>query len=202
MAFIPVPECWQVVMRFTATGLRPKTMGFHVRDEIADMSASRAGFIAAEVGAWAAADLAPTYGTGLTMSNVQVRDLSTNTGVVVDYGTTVAGTHAGNGMPGNVAFCISFRTGYAGKSNRGRVYHPWLSEADVTGNSLSSTQANEIVDAWVSLKGIMNTIDCTMVVVSKYTNGAPRVTGTYRTITDFIYVDLNVDTQRRRVRPL
>jgi len=202
MAFIPLPDCWGVTLRFTATGLRPKTMNFTVLDNAFNGSGVSANLLAAAVESWGEATYDGTYGTGLNMSNIQVRDLSQQNGVVVDFNTDIPGTLATTGLPGNVAFCISLRTGFAGKSYRGRMYHPWLAEEDVTGNSLSSTRADAIVAAWETLNTSLGASDWQIAVGSKYTNGAARVTGVATPVSAFLYVDLNVDTQRRRVRPL
>lgn len=202
MAFIEVPDVWSVVMRFTATGLRPKTMGFHVQDGLFDDSTTRASVIAAEVDAWADAHLAASYGAGLALTNIQVRSLSSQNGTVYDYAADTPGENAGAGMPGNVAFAISFRTGRAGKSYRGRVYHPWLSESEVTGNSLSQTRADALVAAWETLDASLALLDCYIGVVSLRSNKQWREQGIITRVTSYIWTDLNVDTQRRRVRPL
>lgn len=202
MAFIPIPDTWAVTLRFTATGLRPKTMNFHVLDANFNGSTTQANLLAGHIVNWVQSDYDATYGPGLDISNIQVRDASLQNGVVVDFGTALPGTHAGTGMPSNIALCVSLRTGFAGKSFRGRMYHPWLSEADVTGNSISSAARDLIVDAWETLRGTLSTSDWSLVVASKYTNGAPRVIGLTTPVTSIITTDLNVDTQRRRVRPL
>ena len=202
MAFIPVPESWAVTIRFTATGLRPKTMNFHVLDNNFNGSSVSANLLAAAVETWVAAEYAPTYGPGLIVSNIQVRDASQQNGVVVDFGVNEPGTNAGTGLPGNVAFAVSLRTGFAGKSYRGRMYHPWLSEQDVTGNSFAQAAADTIITAWETLNTTLGASDWQIAVASKYTNGAPRPAGVATPVSAFIYTDLNVYTQRRRVLPL
>jgi hypothetical protein len=82
------------------------------------------------------------------------------------------------------------------------MYHPWLGEGDVTGNSLSSTRADAIISAWETLDATLAASGWQIVVASKYTNGAPRVSAVKTRVTAYMYTDLNVDTQRRRVRPL
>jgi len=202
MAFIEVADTWQITMRFTASGLRPKTMGFYVRDEAYSQSVTRASLIASEVAGWASAELTPLYGAGLTLSNINVRDLSTEFSISYDLTTNIPGTNVQAGLPANVAFAISFRTGFAGRSYRGRVYHPWLGETDVSGNYLTVGTADDLVAAWEALDAQLLALDLLMVVVSRYANGAPRTAGITTRIQEYTYTDLNVDTQRRRVRPL
>lgn len=202
MAFIPIVDTWAVTLRFTATGLRPKTMNFHVFDNNGVMTPTAANLLAAAIESWGEATYDATYGSGLNLSNIQVRDMSLENGTVVDFSTDIPGTIVDNGLPGNVAFCVSLRTGKAGKSYRGRMYHPWLGESDVTGNSLSSTRADAIIAAWETLDAALAASDWDVVVVSKYTNGAPRASGIKTRVSAYMYTDLNVDTQRRRVRPL
>ena len=65
MGFVPAEETWGVTLRFTATGLRPKTMNFVVRDDNWTGTSTSAGLLAAAIETWADAEYDPTYGTGL-----------------------------------------------------------------------------------------------------------------------------------------
>ena len=110
----------------------------------------------------------------------------------------IGGTLAGIGLPGNVTFTLSFRTPNRGRSGRGRNYWPLLAEADVTGNFLSTTRRNALIGVYNRLISGPPT-GWEWGVLSRYTNGAPRVNGLFIPITHVIAVDDAIDSQRRRL---
>lgn len=133
---------------------------------------------------------AEVYGTDLTTATSFT---STNTAQA-----NTAGTLAGVALPGNVTFCISFRTPNRGRSGRGRNYWGLLTEADVTGNFLSVTRRNAILAVYQRLITTPPT-GWQWSAISRYNNGAPRATALIQNITNVIAVDDAVDSQRRRL---
>jgi len=57
--------------------------------------------------------------------------------------TNQAGTKSGDALPSNVAACLSWRTGFAGRSKRGRQYLFGFNDGDFTGSTL--TGANVVL---------------------------------------------------------
>jgi len=104
-------------------------------------------------------------------------------------------------MPSNVTFATSFRTGYAGRSKRGRAYWVGLAESQVAGDFVSTLAAEAIRGAWEEFGSILagGFDGFTHVVTSYYENGEPRVTAAYNEVTSYVNVDTRVDTQRRRL---
>ena len=199
MAFIPAAAVAQIEMRGRAHVERVEnTLYFHKTAggmTQADLDALTL-FMAQEYNLAWKAQLPPeyvhaeVYGTDLTNATSFT---STNTSQA-----NVAGSKAGTGLPGNVTFCISFRTVNRGRSGRGRNYWPLLAEADVTGNFLSTAQRNLILGVYNRLISAPPT-GWVWGVLSRYTNGAPRVNGLFQPITNVIAVDDAVDSQRRRL---
>jgi len=94
--------------------------------------------------------------------------------------------------PGNVAFCVSLRTALAGRRFRGRKYFAGIPTGSVVANLLDVDIANEIVTQVAILMANLAANSTPMCVFSP--------TGlTLTTVTAITYVDLVVDSQRRRL---
>jgi len=135
-------------------------------------------------------------------------------GLSQDYGITeiavsnLAGTSSGSyalaitppqtggrvqdGLPGNVAFCVSLKTALSGRQFRGRKYFCGLGEGDVTGNLFDATQAGQILTGCTDLMNALNVSGSPLSVFSP--------TGlTLVPVTSVTAVDFFVDSQRRRL---
>lgn len=86
--------------------------------------------------------LAAQFATTSSLLRVGIRDLRTdNQPEFRDSGAAVAGTGAGEGLPGSVAMCVTLRTSGAGKSFRGRTYLSGWNEGANGANGLITTAA-------------------------------------------------------------
>lgn len=200
MPFVPVPETIQVEMRMRLDGQKVEnTLYFH------------------KIGGWSAADVPVAYNalllwwnnnyavplsSALTLNEIAIKDLSSETGFGFEISTPVpkpAGDSAEPALPNNVALCVSFRTASRGRSFRGRNFVPGLPRTSVTQNTVDSTQAGLISDAYNELLTVADSLGADWVVVSRFSGNAPRVTGVHTVITGATIVDLTVDSQRRRL---
>ena len=129
-------------------------------------------------------------------------DLSAQNAEAIEAGTSVPGgiTAATSiAMPGNVTVAIKKVTGLRGRSYRGRIYHCGLVQSQVAAQSLTTGVATTLRNAYLPLLTYPWTdTGWAHVVVSKYTNNAPRVTGVTTLVTDFT-VNNQIDSQRRRL---
>lgn len=103
-------------------------------------------------------------------------------------------------VPNNVAFCVKKETGLRGRSARGRVYLCGLPSEKVVGiNYLDAAWATAVLLGLNTMRTEMVTAGFPLVVVSRYTNNAPRVTGVHNVVQLFVAFDYAVDSQRRRL---
>jgi hypothetical protein len=140
------------------------------------------------------ANIANGLSQDISFTQIDVQNLG---GVATGTATLVisppqAGSVIQDGMPGNVAFCVSLRTALAGRRFRGRKYFSGLGEGDVTGNTLDTTAAGNILSG------------CGTLLADLATNGTPlsvfSPTGlTLVPVTSISSVDFFVDSQRRRL---
>lgn len=111
----------------------------------------------------------------------------------------VAGTNASTIAPLNVAICASHRSGFTGRSRRGRNYIPGIGENVVSnGDLIGSTFQNTLATAYAALRTNLLTHGYVQVAASFVTNGAPRANGLGTAIATTI-VDQYSDSQRRRL---
>lgn len=141
----------------------------------------------------------PTYLAAISEGNVlQVARAVQLTGApltIAEVELTGSGTRAGTGLTPQSSPCISWRTGIAGRRNRGRTYMPPVPQTDnnagVIGAGLVAALQDFVDDAILIGDGI-TTADWQLVVWSSITLAGVEVTEGR--------VPAIFNTQRRRVR--
>jgi len=136
---------------------------------------------------------------GLTA--IRTRDMTVQSGQLaeLDISPSVFGTFSGDALPANVSFAVSLRTGFAGRSRRGRVYHVGLAEGQVTQDFVIAANVTAIVAAYATWLTTLAAQQFTWVIASRISAGVPRATALITPVTAIFAVDARVDTQRRRL---
>jgi len=149
---------------------------------------------------WWNTNMVSLVSTDTKLVNLIATDQDDQTGPRVEdaTGLPIAGTAASAPLPGNVTLAIRWLTAKRGRSFRGRTYHVGLREDQVVGNTIANTPATSIKAAYAQLLVDVATAGGTLVVASRFANNAPRTVGLATPITS-VFVDLNVDSQRRRL---
>jgi hypothetical protein len=159
--------------------------------------------LAGEVQSFWANDLANHVVQDLSLVEVYITDLTTQTAPTYTYPVSpaVTGLRTGEPLPSNCTFCVSFRTNGRGRSSRGRNYVAGLAEADVGGNVLDPTEADGIVQAYTDsiLNNSLLSGYWEWVVVSAVQDGLPRSSLLVQPVTSVLYSDRIIDSQRRRL---
>src|SRR5512145_987200 len=200
MAFIPVPNAAQVVINQRLHG-----------EEVVNVLhfARSGGFPLASLGALATlvstnwvSEVLPNLSADLTLESVVARDLSVADGqqAVQAVSPAEAGGIGQAALPGNVAYVITHRTAFIGRSRRGRTYLAGLGEDDVTANTFLTVRADALATAFNTLRTELAGAGFFFCIVSRYTNGAPRATGITTAVDVSVARDYTVDTQRGRLR--
>lgn len=137
----------------------------------------------------------------VTLYEVKATSMESDTAPTYTHSLTppVAGGVATPRCPGSVTWAVQFRSTNRGRSFRGRNYWVGLGESQVSGDSITSTLANAIITAYNDFKGEVEIDGWSMVICSRFTNGAPRASGLTTPVASFGYADLFVDNQRRRL---
>lgn len=200
MEFIPVPGVAEVTFHQTSLGEKVVNVLHYFADTLT--SAADLDVLAFEAFQWWATNAAPLLPDSVSLDFVRAKDLTTESGAQVEYGGSgpEPGQSASPALPNGCALVITKRTSIAGRSYRGRIYVCGLIESNVDGNTVQPTTVTNWLDAWGQALTVNTTgpTPLPMVVVSRFFEGAPRVTGIHTEVTE-LTSDGFVDSQRRRL---
>jgi hypothetical protein len=214
--FVPSLNGLKVAMEFTDVTGDQNVNTFWVKNTAAWSSTSITTMLNAFITWFGTGDGTHYYklymSTNCALTAVTGRDFTTQHGlsVVSQTGLPAAGTGGAGAIAAGTTFCITSRTGIAGKSYRGRTYLAGVEAAALVTPDLGVI-ASSFADAQVAAFGALPAAvtaaiaTCTLVVNSQYyqpggpnTPSVPRATAIQTPITSFGYADLFVDFQRRR----
>lgn len=199
MAFIPVPNTALVEVRMRLDSqLVENTLYFEKDGGISGNDLANLGQTIVD---WWSNYYNQNMSNQLQLREVYVTDLTSQTSdtATVVPSEPLSGLNPSPALPNSVSLTISFRTGGRGRSSRGRNYVVGLVEAAVTGNTVETSYATQLVNAYVQLASPPNVANFSWVVVSRYSNNAPRAEGVTAPVTAVVATDLTVDSQRRRL---
>lgn len=197
--FIPFADCCEAVIQFLLDGVPGLiSLGFHHT-------------VAAAYSVTNLADLATAIHTGLIVplkarqtgqvkyTNIHLRDLDTVTGAVFDQPLTDVGTATGDNLPNQVAMTVTFLTGVAGRSYRGRNYVPALPAAStLTDRTWDPAVIAAVQAAYETFDLALPAADSEHVVLSRANGGAPRMAGVATRVIGY-RANTQIFTQRRRL---
>lgn len=143
----------------------------------------------------------PIFNSGVTYNSVVVRGLAAIIDLTASSNFTAgAGGVVGASLPANVSLVATLRTGFTGRSARGRFYC-W----PLTGSQLVSTNTFA-ASVGVDLDSFLTTvltdafaIGWNLVVLSRRTLNTVRPTAIATTVTEIDIRNLTVDSQRGRL---
>lgn len=200
MTFVPAPNVLQAELRFTlGTNKCENVLYFQGSAGVTPVLAQTLGN---NLIGWWNTNIKPDSSNIASLNEVYITDLSNQTSftVSVTTGLPSVGTNGGDAIPYNCAICISFRTGNRGRSGRGRNYVGGIPETQVSGSAIDAARLGRTVAAYQSLIGAGTfTPGLQWVVVSRFTNNAPRGVALVQPITTALSVDNIIDSQRRRL---
>jgi hypothetical protein len=145
-------------------------------------------------------DVLPSLSVATSFRRVQARGERVVDDVSFEYvvDPPLAGLIDGQPLPYQCSFCVTHLTGLVGRSNRGRTYFGYLSEADSNSGLLFVGRATGLRNGLVSVRTVMGAAGWTHVVVSRVRNKVRLPVAVTVPVIGYKYTDLIVDTQRRR----
>jgi len=198
MAFVPAPGVVMAELVYSyQSQICENTLYFERLD---DWTPTNMTVLAEALAAWWEENIQANVTSALSLTSVRVTDLSTQTSLGIEYIGELpeSGGAAGDPLPNSVTAAVTFVTDIRGRSFRGRNYILGLLESQVSGNFLSSGTVSFFTDAYTLLIDVAADADCTWVVLSRYSDNAPRVTAVATPITG-VRMNQVVDSQRRRL---
>lgn len=110
------------------------------------------------------------------------------------------GTASGVGLPGNVTLAISFKSGFSGRSRRGRMYWLQLTEDDTTGNLVNDGFLLTLAEAVTAFfTDVADGAGVDHSIVSYCHDGVWRTDALVTPVTAYAFADDFIDSQRRRL---
>jgi len=145
-------------------------------------------------------DIMPNLCVETSLRRIQARGERVQDDVSFEFvlATPVAGGRPGEAVPFQCAFCVTHLTGLVGRSNRGRTYFGYISEADNNNGLFAMARANALRNGLGSVRTIMANAGWTHVVVSRVRNKTRLNVAVTVPVIGYKYTDLIIDTQRRR----
>lgn len=199
MAFQAVPNTVQIEFRYRSITV-PWVNTVYARSPL-PYDAAAIDDLADAVELWAETGVIEQLSTGAAYTGLEVRGLSNEFDITATRTPVpqVAGLVNAPVLPVNVAFVVKFDAGLTGRSTRGRNYVGGLADTDVDSRLIGAVRADAIVDKYETLKATIFAAGWSMVIVSRYHNGAKRITAETFPVVNISYTDLQVDTRRSRL---
>lgn len=200
MAFIPAPGIVALAVRYTLFGQQVQNTVYI--DPAEPVSPSVVSNLAGQlVSAWAD-NVMPLLSQDLQLREVYAADQTSESGptwTAAPPGGPLAGGIEAPALPGSVAYCVGFRTVNRGRSFRGRIYLPGLTEGQVTGNVVNAPWSTTLIEAVRDAIVAVTEFGGAHVVVSRYSGGVARTTAVSTPVNFYTASDTSVDSQRRRL---
>lgn len=151
---------------------------------------------------WWDEDLSAALSNDLSIANVHGLDVSVPEGDE-DENTTFTSSSGDVGapsVPNNVALVITWRSGFSGRSRRGRSFIPGIPTDQLDGtNHVTELYADGMNTIAAALIDKLSSVDWTLCVASYVHAGAPRTEALLSRIL-LHSVESKLDTQRRRLK--
>lgn len=199
MAFIPIPNGAEVVVRGTLSGENVvNTFNFTHEGEwgLTELQA----LVDAVDDQWAT-NMLPLLSNGYTYVRTDGRDMRTSVGVIAtaDAGAG-AGTVTGGWLPNNCALAVARKTGLAGRAARGRIFLTGIPvSVESPQNHVTSGFATAVTAVLNGLDVAAQSVNWTEVVAHRVSGGVPLSTAVVYTVLEWLVVDLVLDSMRRRL---
>lgn len=200
MAFIPVPNTVMVEAVFEQAGqIVENTMYFENVDSSTDAGGITA--LLTEIRNTIQTELLPLLSSTIQLVRLvgTLLDAVDAISITLNVSPPTAGGVGGGAAPNNVSYTISFLTASRGRSFRGRNYIAGIPDDARAGNVIDADFRTGLLAYYTELRATTSEEGWQMVVVSRYHNHLPRVTGVTTPITSFTTYDTVVDSQRRRL---
>jgi len=196
--FIPAPLTARVRLVYSANGQVVENV-FHWKGDVPWTSSSIATLVDAVALNWNDSVRNELPGA-VVLQYVEGTGLDTDAGPQVTLPVGTGGALAGTILPNNVTIAIKFSTGLAGRSMRGRMYWPGLTEPEITGNQLNATPAaNKVTRITSFFDEVETATGFTHVIVSYCSAHVWRTTAVVTPVITYLLTDTNLDSQRRRL---
>jgi hypothetical protein len=149
-----ISDCVRVILPFLFSGqfCGQTHIDFHIQGGFS-FNQSLADDVVGIIGAALVANnVDDALGTAVTIPEWDVIDLDNPAHDPLFVTSAFAGGETSNLLPCNVAALVSLRTGFSGRSNRGRAYWLGYTEASSVGNVFNATSQTNLASAYEDIQ--------------------------------------------------
>jgi len=199
MPFIPAPQI--IMVEFRALMAGQKIENRIMIDNLAPVTSGDLDTVALGYLAWAETEYFPILPASIQLVEVVCTDLTTDSGGQVSRppSSPTFGGVGSEAMPNEVTICASLRSASRGRSARGRLFVLGLPKSQVLENNVITAHLTALQSAISGIGSEAGVLGKQWVVVSYRHDGDVRPGGpVYFPITDVLFVDPVVDSQRKR----
>jgi len=200
MAFVPAEGTAQVNMIYATPGGTAENIWHVTHVDLSTWSAAQLTTLGNTFLTWEQTNMKPRRTAAIGLTNIHLRDLSTEFGAETDVTGASVGTLAGAALPNNVTIAIKKSTGFAGRGFRGRCYHIGCSEAQQSNDGYNATECAALVTAYTALLTSINGgSNQYLALLHSQENKVKLTPRVGLKILSFTTVDTTLDSQRRRL---
>jgi len=176
MPFIPVAEAVKVTVRARSDADMIAENVFYCNTVNPD-SVSERNFIMDLFSDWWDTYYKPLVTANWQLDQIECRDVTVEEGTSSLLETGIVGTNAGSASANNVSTTVTWFTGFAGKSARGRSFMLPPPTSAVLERTITSGYRDSLQTAANNLRTALVATNNHLQVVSFVTGGVPRATG-------------------------
>jgi len=197
MPFQSVPSTIEVLVSGTFNGIPWQNTFYY--NYVTPPDEETLGDLLDDLNAVISADWLELIPANVAVTSLYARDLENEVAVQSLLGLMGSvGTASGAALPTFNSLAISRRSGFAGRSARGRIFWVGFTESQVSDNTVDGTLLNNIVTAIENFDAAANLAGFTPVIVSRWSGGVLRAEGVTYDIQTWFATDNKVDTMRSR----
>ena len=200
MTFQAVPNTVEAHIRCDMDGIPMENVFYFKRASAYNQGQLDA--LADAIDAWVDSDFMPLKSNLTTYVQTYVKGLS----AAIDLQSTNTDNAGAVGVKpyaqaNNVSKAITLRSGFTGRSARGRSFQFGMVGSDLSDtNTVTQAFVDDVIDALEALKVIIEALGWIWVIVSRYHNGVLRAEGLTTAVASFGVSNLTVDSQRNRLK--
>lgn len=198
MPFVPVANTMRVAITYEDNAGNQAANVFHVRTLDPPLIETALSDVADAIETWLDATWAAFTPTTWRAVDLDILDLTAEDSFYLNRALDVQGLDTAEPLPSTVTIAISFRSAFAGRSRRGRLYHVGMSDSRVAGDYVTEAAATAYINGYELLRSGLIAADNQLVIVSYVEDGVPRVTPLVTPVTSVTLTDRKVDQQKRR----
>jgi len=200
MPFVPAVDTVRLAIEFTDVLNNPAANVLHFRKLGGAVVAADLDLLFDYVETWLQGEWEPMATDQWTATRLTARVMTTQFGLVAARSIAKQGNVAVEREPANVTVAVAFKSGLAGRTRNGRIYHVGTTPAQIVGDTVTSAFATQLLNLYNEL--IANAVGETgmeLVIASYQENGVPRTTALLTPVTNAALTDLTTDSMRRRL---